>query len=183
VLVDQGKLQEALQAYQQSLTIRRTLAEQDKSNSDWQRDLAVSHERLGDVLVDQGKLQEALDAYQQQVKLLRGVVSYQPGDRSRYRLASALGNLAFRLVLNSQFAEAQTRCEEAQILANEIGNGIQKSDRDDLIFIQQNLAHALLFQGHYDEALAIYRQYWDKPLFGKTFGEVTLEDRGKHQNR
>jgi hypothetical protein len=35
---------------------------------------------------------------------------------------------------------------------------------------------ALLFQGHYDEALAIYRQYWDKPLKGKTFGEVTLED-------
>ena len=45
-----------------------------------------------------------------------------------------------------------------------------------MIFIQQNLAHALLFQGHYDEALAIYRQNWDKPLQGKTFGEVTLED-------
>jgi hypothetical protein len=44
------------------------------------------------------------------------------------------------------------------------------------IFIQQNLAHALLFQGHYDEALAIYRKYWDKPLHGKTFGEITLED-------
>jgi hypothetical protein len=44
-----------------------------------------------------------------------------------------------------------------------------------LIFIKCNLAHALLFQGHYDEALAIYRQSWDKPLNGKTFGEVTLE--------
>jgi tetratricopeptide (TPR) repeat protein len=91
-------------------------------------------------------------------------------------LASALGDLAFNLVLNSQFAEAQTRCEEAQRLANEIGDGIQKSDHDNLIFIQLNLAHALLFQGHYDEALAIYRQYQDKPLHGKTFGEVTLED-------
>jgi hypothetical protein len=45
-----------------------------------------------------------------------------------------------------------------------------------LIFIQKNLAHALLFQGHYDDALAIYRQYWNKPLNGKTFGEVALED-------
>jgi hypothetical protein len=34
----------------------------------------------------------------------------------------------------------------------------------------------LFFQGHYDEAFAIYRQHWDKPLNGKTFGEVTLED-------
>ena len=87
-----------------------------------------------------------------------------------------LGNLANDLVLDSQFAEAETRCEEAQRLANEIGDGVQKSDRDNLIFIQVNLAHALLFQGHYDEALAIYRQYWDKPLHGKTFGEFTLED-------
>jgi hypothetical protein len=39
-------------------------------------------------------------------------------------------------------------------LAGEIGDGVQKSDRDKLIFIQGNLAHALLFQGHYDEALA-----------------------------
>ena len=120
--------------------------------------------------------EEGLKRKRESVELLRDVVSYQPGDQSRYRLASALGGLAFNLVLNSQFAEAQTRCEEAQRLANEIGDGVEKSDRDDLIFIQQNLAHALLFQGHYDEALAIYRQNWDKPLNGKTFGEITLED-------
>jgi tetratricopeptide (TPR) repeat protein len=110
------------------------------------------------------------------VALLREVVSYQPGDQSRYWLASTLGDLAFKLVLNSQFAEAQTQCEEAQKLANEIGDGVGKTDRDDLILIKQNLAHALFFQGHYDEALAIYRQNWDKPLAGKTFGEITLED-------
>ena len=120
--------------------------------------------------------EEGLKRKREAVELLRDVVSYQPDDLSRSRLASALGGLAFTLILDSQFAEAQTRCEEAQRLANEIGDGVQKNDRDNLIFIQSNLAHALLFQGHYDEALAIYRQYWDKPLNGKTFGEVTLED-------
>jgi hypothetical protein len=84
-----------------------------------------------------------------------------------------LGSLAFHLLLDSQFEEARTRCEEAQKLANEIRD---ERYRADLIFIQQNLAHALLFQGYSDEALAIYRQNWDKPLHGKTFGEVTLED-------
>ena len=29
---------------------------------------------------------------------------------------------------------------------------------DDRVVIQQNLAHALLFQGHYDEARASYNQ-------------------------
>lgn len=31
-------------------------------------------------------------------------------------------------------------------------------------------------QGHYEEALAIYRRNWDKPLQGKTFGKWTMED-------
>ena len=62
--------------------------------------------------------------------------------------------------LRRQFAEARTRCEEGQKLTNEIGDGVEKTDRDSLIFIQCNLAHALLFQDHYDEALAIYRQNW-----------------------
>jgi tetratricopeptide (TPR) repeat protein len=60
VLEAQGKLQEALDSYQQSLNIRRTLAEQDKSNAGWQRDLSVSLEKVGEVLVAQGKLDEAL---------------------------------------------------------------------------------------------------------------------------
>src|SRR6202007_559563 len=98
------------------------------------------------------------------------------GDPARYRWASALGDLAFSVFLNSQFAEAQTRCEEAQRLADLLGDGVEKTDRDNLILIQKNLAHSLLFQGHCDKALAIYREYWDKPLKGKTFGEVTLED-------
>jgi tetratricopeptide (TPR) repeat protein len=113
--------------------------------------------------------EEGLKRKRESVELLREVVSYQPGDQSRYWLASTLGDLAFKLVLNSQFAEAQTQCEEAQKLANEIGDGVGKTDRDDLIFIKQNLAHALFFQGHYDEALAIYRQtgtnrWLEKPL-------------------
>jgi hypothetical protein len=39
VLLDQGKLQEALDAYQQEVELSERLAEQDKSNSGWQRDI------------------------------------------------------------------------------------------------------------------------------------------------
>ena len=67
VLVVQGNLQEALDAYQQSLKIAKPLAEQDPSNAEWQRNLSVSYEKVGDVLVARSKLQEALDAYQQSI--------------------------------------------------------------------------------------------------------------------
>ena len=163
-------LEDAVAAYRSALEV---YTKATASGWVWtQNNLSVALRALGDQLEGE----EGLKRKRESVELLRDVVSYQPDDQSRYRLASALGGLAFDLVLDSQFAEAQTRCEEAQRLANEIGDGIQKSDRDNLIFIQQNLAHALLFQGHYDEALAIYRQNWDKPLNGKTFGEITLED-------
>jgi tetratricopeptide (TPR) repeat protein len=164
-------LQDAVAAYHSALEvyIKATLPK------DW----AQTENNLGSALLTLGNQLEGekrLKCKREAVELLRDVLSYRPDDLSRYRLASALGGLAFDLILDSQFAEAQTRCEEAQRLADEIGNGIRRSDRDNLIFIQQNLAHALLFQGQYDEALSIYRQYWDKPLHGKTFGKITLED-------
>jgi hypothetical protein len=85
--------------------------------------------------------EEGLRHKREAVELLRDVMSYQSDDLSRYRLASALGGLAFNLVLNSQFAEARAQCEEAQSLVNKIGDGIKKEDRDNLVFIQGNLAH------------------------------------------
>ncbi len=69
VRVAQGKLQDALNAYQQSLSISKRVAEQDKSDSGWQRDLSLSYEKVGDVLMAQGKLQNALDAYRQSLKI------------------------------------------------------------------------------------------------------------------
>src|SRR5260370_4864213 len=56
VLVGQGNLQEALQAYRDSLAIFERLANADPGNAGWQRDLSVSYERVGDVLVEQGNL-------------------------------------------------------------------------------------------------------------------------------
>ena len=60
--------------------------------------------------------------------------------------------------LKSPVCRGPDTVRKAQRLTNEIGDGVQKRDRDSLIFIQGNLAHALLFQGHYDEALIIYRE-------------------------
>ena len=63
MLVAQGQLAEALNAYRAGLAIAERLAVADPGNAPWQRDLSVSHEKLGDVLVAQGQLAEALKAY------------------------------------------------------------------------------------------------------------------------
>ena len=135
-------LEDAVAAYRSALEIY-TKADLPQ---DWvwtQNNLSVALGALGNQLEGE----EGLKRKRESVELLRDVVSYQPDDQSRYRLASALGGLAFNLVLNGQFAEAQTRCEEAQRLANEIGDGVQKSDRDNLIFISREPRPCLAFPG------------------------------------
>jgi tetratricopeptide (TPR) repeat protein len=47
VLVAQGKLDEALKVYRDSLAIRERLAAADRSNTEWQRDLQYSIDRIG----------------------------------------------------------------------------------------------------------------------------------------
>ncbi len=63
MLKAQSKVDEALKAYRDSLAIREHLASTERSNTQWQRDLSISYNKLGDVLVKQGKLDEALKAY------------------------------------------------------------------------------------------------------------------------
>jgi hypothetical protein len=66
VLVAQGKFAEALAFYQQSSRIRQVLAEQDKTNSEWQRNLTVSFQKVGTTTAKMsgddsvGKAQESL---------------------------------------------------------------------------------------------------------------------------
>ena len=56
VLVVQGNLVEALKTFRDSLAIANRLAKADASNADWQRNLSIPYERVGDVLVAQGNL-------------------------------------------------------------------------------------------------------------------------------
>ncbi|MFZ2139980.1 MAG: hypothetical protein WAV78_24145 [Xanthobacteraceae bacterium] len=49
MLVAQGDLTAALQAYRDSLAIAERLAKADRSNTQWQRDLAISHSKSASV--------------------------------------------------------------------------------------------------------------------------------------
>jgi tetratricopeptide (TPR) repeat protein len=70
VLVLEGKLDDALRAYEQSQDIAKRLVDQDKPadqakiNTMWHEDLAISYQRVGDVLKAQGKSAEALQNHQ-----------------------------------------------------------------------------------------------------------------------
>ena len=74
----QGDLAEAQEAYGEGLEIAKRLAESDPSNSQWQRDLSVSYDRLGDVAVAQGDLAEAQEAYEEGLEVAKRLAESDP---------------------------------------------------------------------------------------------------------
>ena len=161
VLVAQGKLQDALDAYQQGLAIAKHLAEQDKSNSGWQRDLSVSYEEVGDVLVPKGQLQEALDAYQQSLKI-RQTLAEQDKSNSVWQrdLAVSYEKVGDVLVPQGNLHEALDACQQSL----KIRQTLAEQDKSNLVW-QRELAvsyekvgDVLMAQGKLQDALDAYQQ-------------------------
>ena len=80
MLVAQGKLEEALKAYRDGLAIRERLAAADRSNTQWQRDLSISYNKIGDVLVAQGNLPEALKSFRDGLAIADRLAQADPGN-------------------------------------------------------------------------------------------------------
>ena len=78
MLVAQGDLPAALAAYQASRAIRERLATADPGNAGWQRDLALSHGRIGLVFARQGERQLALGAFEKGREIIAHLQSRSP---------------------------------------------------------------------------------------------------------
>ena len=68
---DSGRLDAALQAFRESLEIRRRLREQLGDTPQALRDLSVSLDKVGDVERDSGRLDAALQAYRESLEIRR----------------------------------------------------------------------------------------------------------------
>ncbi len=67
-------------AYRDGLAIRERLAAADPTNAEWQRDLSVSYNKIGDVLVAQGNLDEALARYRDGLAIRERLAAADPGN-------------------------------------------------------------------------------------------------------
>jgi hypothetical protein len=76
----QGALAGALKSYYDSLEIRERLAKQEPSNSEWQHDLSISYERVGDVLSAQGDLAGALKSYRDRLEIRERLAERDPSN-------------------------------------------------------------------------------------------------------
>jgi predicted negative regulator of RcsB-dependent stress response len=80
VAVAAGDLAAARTAYQAALDIAARLAATDPANTEWQRDLSVSHDNLGDVAVAAGDLTAARTAYQAALDIAARLAATDPAN-------------------------------------------------------------------------------------------------------
>ena len=75
-----GDLTRAREAAEESLAIMRKLAAADPGNAEWQRDLSVSLDRVGDVRLAAGDRAGALAAYEESLAIMRKLAAADPGN-------------------------------------------------------------------------------------------------------
>jgi len=160
VLVDQGHLTEALQAYRNSLAIMERLTKADPGNAGWQRDLSVSHGKIGDLLVEQGNLTEALQAYRDSHAISERLAKADPGNAGWQRdLSVSYGRIGDVLVKQGNLTEALQAYRDSLAIAERLakadpGNaGWQRN----LSISYSKVADVLVAQGNLTEALQAYR--------------------------
>jgi tetratricopeptide (TPR) repeat protein len=75
-----GDLSGALKSYSDSLATIERLANSDPGNAEWQRDLSVSYDRVGDVQKAQGDLSGALKSYSDSLAIIERLTNSDPGN-------------------------------------------------------------------------------------------------------
>lgn len=89
-LLAQGNGPGALSAYQTCLDISVVLVQQDPSNTEWQFNLSVCHERIGNVLKGQGDSPGALKAWEKCLEITKALTILNPTN-TKWQLALSIG--------------------------------------------------------------------------------------------
>jgi tetratricopeptide (TPR) repeat protein len=159
VLVAQGKLTEALNAYRENLAISERMAELDPSDAGWQRELAMAHGQVGDVLLMQGDLTRAEREYSNCSSILRRLVNSDPLHAVwQSDLSTTLASVGFVLEAQGRLTEAQAAHEAALAIRQRLaeldpGNAGWQSD---LAVAHNRVGGVLEAQGRLTEAQAAH---------------------------
>jgi tetratricopeptide (TPR) repeat protein len=155
-----GDLPVALTAYRAGLAVRERLAAADPRNAEWQRDLSVSQNRVGNVLSAQGRLDDALSAYHACLAIAERLVASDPSNAEWQRDLSVSQNRVGNVL------SAQGRLDDAlsayhaclaiaeRLVASDPSNAEWQRD---LSVSQEKIGDVLSAQGRLDDALSAYR--------------------------
>jgi non-specific serine/threonine protein kinase/serine/threonine-protein kinase len=106
---EQGRIEEALQSYQESLAIRQAFAADHPTNATARRDVAIGQEKIADVLMVKANFGDALAQYRRSLAGFEALAASDVKNANASRsLAIALDKVGDALVETGEIAEAFT---------------------------------------------------------------------------
>jgi tetratricopeptide (TPR) repeat protein len=160
VLVSQGRLDEALKSYRDSLDIAERLAASDRSNTERQSDLSVAYARIGDVLVSQGKLDEALKSHQDSLAIIERLAASDHRNTGwQSDLSWSYHSIASVLVTQGKLDEALKSYRDSLAIRERLAASDRRNTgwQSDLSWSYHSIGSVLVSHGKLDEALKSYR--------------------------
>jgi tetratricopeptide (TPR) repeat protein len=158
--VAEGKLPEALKAFQEGFDIARKLVQADPANTAWQRDLSVSYERVGDILEEQGNLTEALRLFRDSLVIRRRLAQENPDDAEwQNNISASYDRVGKILAAQGNLREALQYFCEGQPIADRLARGYSAnaSWQHALLVYFNNIGDVLMAQGELPQALQSFR--------------------------
>ena len=160
VLLDQGFLANALQRFQESLTVGQLLQKKAPDNANYRSDLSASYHRIGKALEKQGNTTDALKNYQLAAALREQLVSESPRDGdNQHQLFVVLQEVGWMLKSKGDLTGALNTYQRALGIAEKLAK--QEPDNlalaDDLGFVQMRIGEVSFVQGRLSDALGNYQ--------------------------
>jgi serine/threonine-protein kinase len=153
----EGKLQDAIGAYADSIRFAEQAVSRDPGNADWQLGLATAHFYAGDVQRRQGSLDKALAEYSAYRDTAAGLARSDPkNDRWQLELSYGYGAVASIQELQGQLEAARQSLESGQRITEALyERDPQNSELSDALGTSHNRLGVVLDKmGRSDEALA-----------------------------
>ncbi len=155
-----GDLAGAGQAYRAALAVRERLARADPSNAQWQRDLSVSQDNIGQVLRAQGDLAGAEQAYRAALAVRERLAKADPSNAQWQRdLSVSQNNIGEVLSAQGDLARAEQAYRAALAVAERLATADPSNAQwqRDLSVSKNNIGRVLSAQGDLAGAEQAYR--------------------------
>jgi tetratricopeptide (TPR) repeat protein len=161
VLVQRGDLAGALREYQAALATTLVLTTLAPGDEDYERNLAISYDRVGEVQVKQGDEAAGLASYRASLAISERLAAHAPSDMTRQRdLAVSHTWIGGALLLQGKRAEALAEMRIALALDEKIAASDPRNAtwQRDLSVGVSRVGDVLLEQGDLAGAIAQYRR-------------------------
>jgi serine/threonine protein kinase len=188
-----GDTAAAINSYQKAKTIRESLLAKNTGDIALRRDLAASHEALGDVLLATGDSEAALAGYQQAQTIREELLNAEPSNRPlKSLLAKSYHNVVALLTAKGDTAKAMELCLRALKMSQELAQSDPSNDqaRRNLAVAHGRLGGVLDRMGdsvgalqNYEKALEVQQKMAsDNPDNAQARRELSVvyEDLGRH---